>query len=234
MKYKCIIVDDEQPARKLLENYCSKLSELEHVGSFKSALDAAPILREQSIDILFLDIQMPNISGIDFLKTLKNLTTKVVLTTAYRDYAVEGYDLDAIDYLLKPIEFHRFLRAIDKIKDVYPKSNNLQIQETSPDLIIKSNKKLYKISPSDILYIKSENEYIKYNTLNHGNLMVHGALKDISNMLKKHGNFIRIHRSYVINMIHISYIEGNRIAIGQQFFPVSETYKNDFLKAWKN
>ncbi len=118
MKYNCIIIDDEQQGRRLLENYCNKIDDLVVVGSYKSAIHAFEGMRTNDIDIIFLDIQMPELSGIDFLKSLKRNKAKVILTTAYREYALEGFELDAIDYLLKPIGFSRFLRAIEKVKEI--------------------------------------------------------------------------------------------------------------------
>ncbi|WP_299109087.1 LytTR family DNA-binding domain-containing protein [uncultured Tenacibaculum sp.] len=233
MEFKCIIVDDEQPARKLLENYCSKIKSLHVVGCYKSGLDALSVLQEKEIDILFLDIQMPDISGIDFLKSLKLHKTKVVFTTAYRDYALEGFELDAVDYLLKPIEFHRFLRAIEKVKEVHQKKEKREVKDVEGSLIIRSGKKQYRVPTSEILYIKSESEYVKYVTQNHGNLMVHGALKEVMNSLSNSNNFLRIHRSYIVNMTHITYVEGGRVRINGEFFPISETYRLDFLKTWK-
>lgn len=233
MEFKCIIVDDEQPARKLLENYCSKIKSLHLVGCYKSGLDALSVLQEKEIDILFLDIQMPDISGIDFLKSLKLHKTKVVFTTAYRDYALEGFELDAVDYLLKPIEFHRFLRAIEKVKEVHQKKEKLEVKDVEGSLIIRSGKKQYRVPTSEILYIKSESEYVKYVTQNHGNLMVHGALKEVMNSLSNNNKFLRIHRSYIVNMTHITYVEGSRVRINGEFFSISETYRLNFLKTWK-
>ena len=232
MVFNCIIIDDEQPARKLLENYCNKVNELNVVGSYKSALDAFEILKENTIDILFLDIQMPDISGVDFLKLLKPQHTKIIFTTAYRGFALEGFELNAVDYLLKPIEFHRFLRAIEKVKEVHKKKESVAVKDAEETLLIRSGKKQYRVPASEILYIKSESEYVNYVTQNHGKLLVHGALKDVLNDLSTK-TFHRIHRSYIVNLSHISYVEGSRVHINGELFPISETYKVDFLKVWK-
>ncbi|WP_435261804.1 LytR/AlgR family response regulator transcription factor [Tenacibaculum sp. nBUS_03] len=233
---KCIIVDDEQPARKLLESYCKKIKDVKVIGTYKSGLDTLTILKEEQIDILFLDIQMPDISGIDFLKSLKLYHTKVVFTTAYRDYAFEGFELGTLDYLLKPIEFHRFVKTIEKIKDVQQKPQKLEIKDKGIEesLIIRSDKKQYRIQTSEILFVKSENEYVKYVTKNHGNLMVYGSLKKVINSFTNSEKLIRIHRSYIVNLAHISYVEGNRVCInGKHHIPVSETYRLSFFKTWK-
>ncbi|WP_420553499.1 LytR/AlgR family response regulator transcription factor [Tenacibaculum aiptasiae] len=234
MVFNCVIIDDEQPARRLLENYCTKIKGMQVVGSYKSPLEALDTLNENRIDILFLDIQMPDISGIDFIKLLKPNHTKVIFTTAYRDYALEGFELNAIDYLLKPIEFHRFVRAVEKVKELYQKREVVETnsQTTDETLLIRSGKKQYRVPIAEILYIKSESEYVKYVTQNHGKLLVHGALKDVLNDLSA-TTFYRIHRSYIVNLSHITYVEGSRVHIKGELFPISETYKLDFLKVWK-
>ena len=230
---KCIIIDDEQPARRLLENYCSKMDTLEVFGSYKSAIEALPILNNQTIDILFLDIQMPDLTGIDFLKSIKTNYAKVVFTTAYREYALEGFELDAIDYLVKPIEFPRFLRAVEKVKEVHQKRQELEVKDIEETLIIRADKKQYRLPLSEIMYIKSENEYVNYVTKNHGNLLVHGALKDVMATLSGQSDFFRIHRSHIVNLSHITYVEGSRVRINGAFFPISESYRVDFFKVWK-
>ena len=232
MTYKCIIIDDEQPARKLLENYCNKLGQMEVLGSFKSALDALPILNEQPVDILFLDIQMPEISGLDFLRILKNQHLKVILTTAYRDYALEGFELDVIDYLLKPIAFFRFVKAIDKVKQIASVHKPSSFSEQHQMLTIKSGKKTYRIPKDEILYIKSENEYLKYFTKQRGNILVYGAIKNAVTDLAQYSEFFRVHRSYIINIRAIDYVEGHRICIGQTFITISEGYRQTFFEAW--
>lgn len=230
---KCIIIDDEQPARRLLENYCSKMDTLEVLGSYKSAIEALPILNNQTIDILFLDIQMPDLTGIDFLKSIKTNNAKVVFTTAYREYALEGFELDAIDYLVKPIEFPRFLRAVEKVKEVHQKRQELEVKDIEETLIIRADKKQYRLPLSEIMYIKSENEYVNYVTKNHGNLLVHGALKDVMATFSGQSDFFRIHRSYIVNLSHITYVEGSRVRINGAFFPISKSYRVDFFKVWK-
>ena len=219
MRYKCIIIDDEKPARMLIENYCDKIDFLEVVGSFKSPLNALPLFEKDKIDLVFLDIQMPDISGIDFLKTFQTQHAKVIFTTAYREYALEGYELDVIDYLLKPIPFHRFLKAINKVKESLSPApitsgtveNNVTSSKT---LQLRANKRIYRVPIDDILYIQSENEYVAYHTLSYGKLMIHGALKALENQLIQ-DSFLRIHRSYIINLTKIHYVEGNQVYLDQ-------------------
>lgn len=229
----CIIIDDEQPARRLLENYCSKIDALKVLGSYKSAIEALPVLQKQQIDIMFLDIQMPDLTGIDFLKSIKTYNAKVIFTTAYRKYALDGFELDAIDYLVKPIEFPRFLRAIEKVKEVHQKRQEIEVKDIKETLIIKAEKKQYRLPLSEIMYIKSENEYVNYVTKNHGNLLVHGALKDVATFLSDKPDFFRIHRSHIVNLSHITYVEGNRVRINGEFFSISETYRASFFEKWR-
>lgn len=230
MKIKCIIIDDEEPARRLIANYLSKLPDFEICGSFKSPLDALPLLSNDSIDLLFLDIRMPDISGLDFLKILSQ-RPQVIITTAYREFALEGFELEVLDYLVKPIEFSRFLKATNRILPKHTTTE--QSPETSSKSIkVKADRKVYNIKLSDILYIESNNEYVVYHTTSHGKLMVHEALKNIEKELASF-QFCRIHRSFIINLQHVAYTEGNQVAIRQQHLPISESYKKAFQDAWK-
>ncbi len=227
---KCIIIDDEKPARRLIENYCNRI-ELDVVGDFKSPLDALPLLENSTIDLIFLDIRMPEISGIDFLKTL-NHKPYIILTTAYREYALDAFELDVTDYLLKPIEFPRFLKAINKIqkKPVQVHQELKEPKNKNQFITVKSNKRLYKVPFEDILYIQSDNEYITFVTQSHGKLMVHGALKNIEKELPS--SFWRIHRSFIINSLHIKYVEGNRVLIQDSPLTISESYRKAFFEHW--
>lgn len=233
MMLNVIIIDDEQPARKLIEGYVAKIDFLELLGSFKSALDAISILKKEQVDIMFLDIRMPEISGLDFLETLHK-TPEVILTTAYREYALEGYEFDVADYLLKPIEFSRFLKAINKVekknKSILPVENNIQ-KEQIKHIYLKQKNKQYKIALPNILFIKAENEYVDYYLKNNKKILVHGTLKHLEDELL-FSKFTRIHRSYIVNLDAIDYIEGNRIVIGNQKIPVSETYKKILIDKW--
>lgn len=228
---KCIIIDDEEPARLLLNEYCLKIEGIEVLGMYKSPLKAISTLENNAIDILLLDINMPDISGIDFLKTL-NQTPKVILTTAYREYAIEGFNLEVVDYLLKPIEFFRFIKAINKAKQLISFSKS---QKESQNLIgsiqLKSNKKLYNIDFKNIIFIKSNSEYLMYYTQSHGNLIVYGTMKSAIEKLPE-SHFFRIHRSYIINRSFIQYTEGNQIILQEKKLPLGEKFKEHFIKWW--
>lgn len=233
MKYNIIIVDDEQPARKLLESYVSKISYLNLLGSFKSPIDALAILKIQKVDILLLDIRMPEISGLDFLKTIDNSSLSVILTTAYREYALDGYEHNITDYLLKPIEFSRFLKAINKV-DTTIKNNNFEISNESPSeyIHLKNNKRTYRLSTDSILFIEGENEYVNYYINNGKKLLIYGTLKSIEEKLSDL-QFCRIHRSYIINLNAIDFVEGNIVVINDKKIPISSSYKKAFFQKWK-
>lgn len=230
--YKCIIIDDEEPARLLLQDYCNKTNWLQVTGMYKSPLECIDKV-ELEADILFLDINMPDISGIDFLKLLSH-KPHVILTTAYRDYAITGFDLEVVDYLLKPIAFPRFLQAVNRIKNLKTEqqvSNNTNTEENNLHFV-KSEKKIYRLKHHEIISIKSLNEYLLYNTLQHGNLIVYGTMKDVEKSLPSN-RFCRIHRSYIVNLNHIEYTEGNQVYIAGAYLPISDGYKLEFNKQWE-
>lgn len=230
--YKCIIIDDEEMARLLLKDYCAKINDLEVIGCYKSPLAATEELSKEELDILFIDINMPDILGTDFLKSLPNMPN-VVLTTAYRDYAVEAFEIEVIDYLLKPIEFHRFLKAVNKVKQtiIAQNSESKKVINPLPESIqIRANKKTYKIHLKDIFFIKSHSEYVVYYTSSFGKLMVYGTMKSVEKALPS--CFIRIHRSYIVNINLIDYIEGNQIIVKDERLPLGETYREHFMNNW--
>lgn len=229
--FKCMIIDDDEPARLLLNDYCSKIDDLEVQAMYKSPLKALPTLENGNIDILLLDINMPDISGIDFLKTLYH-PPKVIFTTAYREYAVEGFDLEAVDYLLKPIEFFRFVKAINKARQLLtPTLSNKKHKDLAGNIQLKCSKKLYRIDLKDIIFIKSHSEYVMYHTLSHGKLMVYGTMKSVISSLPT-SHFLRIHRSYIVNRSFIEYVEANQVVLNNERLPLGEHYKNSFMKAW--
>lgn len=230
-KLNVVIVDDEQPARKLLENYVSKIEHLHLLGSFKNPLDTLTLLREQTVNILFLDIRMPEISGLDFLKTLKT-PPAIILTTAYREYALDGYEHNVVDYLLKPIEFNRFVKGINKIKSYHPPQGYGSMRVTDIQSVfvnLKYNKRMHRVPIKSILYIKGENEYAKYCLEDKRNLLVYGALKNIEEELSVF-RFYRIHRSYIVNLDMIDFIEGDTIVVKGYKLPIGKTYKYSFFR----
>jgi len=236
MKIKCLVVDDEPLAIRLIEKHIAKIDNLEVVATCNTALKAFEILNLQKIDLMFIDIKMPNITGIEFLKNLKN-PPKTILTTAYRDYAIEGYDLGVVDYLLKPITFERFLKAVDKFLSETAKSE-VKSKESIPDdfILVKSGIKNYKINMNDIVYIESLKDYIKINMIGDKNITSKYKIGDIQQELNE-DNFLRIHRSFIINTCKITAFTMNEIEVSNIEIPIGASYKEDvllYLKTLKN
>jgi two-component system LytT family response regulator len=230
MKIRCLAIDDEPLAVKKIAGYIQKVPFLELVAECRSAAEAMSIMDTTDIQLLFIDINMPDISGMEFVKSL---TSKpyVVFTTAYSEYAVEGFQVDATDYLLKPITFSNFLKAANKVKNRIELSSNNQkesVQTTANHLFVKSEYKLTRIELDDIKYIESQHEYIKIHLANSTAVSTQLSLKSIEEQLPP-GRFMRIHRSYIVNLAKISIIERNRIVFdGKTYIPVSDQYKEKF------
>jgi DNA-binding LytR/AlgR family response regulator len=228
MNIRCIIIDDEPLSQDILEKFILEIERLEIAGIFDDALEASVFLRDHKVDLIFLDINMPRLSGIQFFKSLEN-PPSVIFTTAYPEFAVEGFDLDAVDYLLKPFPFERFLKAVNK---AFEKLDNSHFISKEKILWLKSDKKLNKIFIQDILYIEAIGDYVKI-VLEEGNLVVHETLQGILSKLKTNG-FERIHRSYIIAMDKIAYVEGNRVGVGDTVLPVGQSYRDYFFRKIKH
>jgi|AntRauTorcE11898_2_1112593.scaffolds.fasta_scaffold24133_1 DNA-binding LytR/AlgR family response regulator len=222
---RCLIVDDEPAARDILEIYISDAPELTLAGVCKDALEARKTVKEKDVELLFLDINMPRLTGIEFIKSLKN-PPKVILTTAYSEYALEGYELDVIDYLLKPFSFERFLKAIDKAVGAVQPFNS-----DDSFISIKADGKLYRIGLDEILFAESQGDYISVHT-KEKKITYNQTLKDLCSQLPSH-LFSRVHRSYVVALSKIEYLEGNIVAIGTEKIPVGKAYKDEFLEKYK-
>ncbi|WP_339697271.1 LytTR family DNA-binding domain-containing protein [uncultured Marixanthomonas sp.] len=211
---KCIIIDDEELARTLLQTYVEKVPFLEFKGSFENPIEALSFIKKNTIDLLFLDIQMPEIKGTDFAELITKLETKTIFTTAYSEYALKGFELNALDYLLKPITFNRFLIAVEK----YP-TKEMDVNE---NIIIKSGYDLHKILPTDILYIESDSEYVHYYLENGKKLIANQSLSKLMVTLPK--VFLRVHRSYIVNGQKVSGLKGRKLLIKDVKIPVSDSY----------
>ncbi len=223
MTYKCIIVDDEELARELIESHLSQLDNFELIASCASAIEAHKVLQNKTIDLIFMDIEMPVLKGTDFIKNLK-IKPKVIFTTAYREYAIEGFELDAIDYLLKPIVFKRFFKSIEKFI-THKKQGD--IIEKSESIYIQIKKKNIKVILSDIIYIESLKDYIKIHLSNEKLILKHGITAFEQKLNKQ---FIRVHRSYVVNSEKITAYTKNDIELGRIEIPIGEFYKKDTLQ----
>ena len=227
---KCIIVDDEPLAIEILESYVSKIDQLEIAGTFRNAVSAFAFLQQNTVDLIFLDIQMPKLSGIDFLRTLKN-PPKVILTTAFRDYALDGFELEVVDYLLKPIPFERFLKAVAKVLHqpaaaaVTPKPD-----ATAADSFVyfKVDKKMIKTRMADILYIESIKDYVKVKTADK-EIITQQKISYLEESLPR-DLFLRIHRSFIVNVERIDAYSATDVEIGKHFVPIGRNYKNDVMK----
>ncbi|WP_299120697.1 LytTR family DNA-binding domain-containing protein [uncultured Winogradskyella sp.] len=223
--YKCLIIDDEELARELIETHLAQLDGFELIASCKSAIEASTILQQQTIDLMFLDIEMPVLKGIEFFKNLIQ-KPKVIFTTAYRDYALDGFELNAVDYLLKPITFGRFFKAIEKFLN----SENETIEVTLKDknvidkdyIYIRKDRKQIKIKFEDILYVESLKDYVKIHLLDEKHITKYS----ISAFQKQLDNrFIRVHRSYIVNQNKITAYTKHDIEIGKAEIPIGNNYK---------
>lgn len=219
MNLRCIIVDDEPLSHEVLEGYIAKYPDLTLQAAFFNALDALSFLSENRTDLIFLDINMPELSGIGMLKTLPE-PPSVIFTTAYPEYAVDGFDLNITDFLLKPFSFERFVQAVGKAVAGKP----LGSQDNESFLTIKSGKKHFRIPTREIIYLESAGDYVKIVTPS-GTYIAGEPLKGFESMLPS-GDFIRIHRSYLISIPHIGYIEGNRVFVAGHELPLGRQYKD--------
>lgn len=233
---KCVIIDDEPLAVELLQDFVKKIDSLELINSFNNAIDAVSFINQNNIDLVFLDIQMPHFSGIDFLNTIEKKPL-VIFTTAYSDYAVEGFNLGAVDYLVKPIPFHRFLKAVVRAQQVLqPAAATQAITENtnSPEIdqdfmFVRAEYENVKLNFADILFIEGLKDYVKiYTTDNKFTLTLISLIK-LENLLSSKG-FARIHRSYIINIKHVKSIQKNKVLISDKRVPISESYKSTFFE----
>ncbi len=231
MKLKCLIVDDEPPAHKILENYIGKLNSLTLVGNCYNAIEALNFLHEKAVDLVFLDINMPELSGLEMLKTLNNPPT-VILTTAYSEFALEGYEYGVSDYLLKPIRFDRFLKAINrvvKIREQKAPVESSMKEEVQEDLsfFVKADGIQHKVFHREINYIESQGNFVQLH-LDRSKLLTAETLSNMNSKLNIHG-FLRVHKSYIINVKKVTGIEGNRLLIGDNKVPIGNSYKQVVL-----
>ena len=234
MKTRCLIVDDEPLAVRLIEKHIAQIESLEVVATCNSALKAFEILNKENIDLLFIDIKMPNMTGIEFLKNIQN-APKTILTTAYRDYAVESYELDIVDYLLKPITFTRFFKAVEKYfretEDNKPTIHATDTKDAHAYILVKESNKNHKVIIKDIVYIESIKDYIKIHLADKVITTKH-KIGSIENELSD-ASFLRVHRSFIINTDKLTAFSNHEIEIGKHTIPIGASYKErvvSFLK----
>lgn len=234
---KCVIIDDEPLAVELIKEFVSKIESLELINTFNNAIDAIAMINTSNVDLIFLDIEMPHFSGIDFLNAIDKKPL-IIFTTAYSDYAVEGFNLGAVDYLVKPIPFHRFLKSVMRAQQLFLTQNTTQntsapkvvAPELEPDfMFVRSEYENVKINFSDILFIEGLKDYVKIYTNDNKYTLTLISLIKLENTLSNKG-FARIHRSYIINIKYVKSIQKNKVLIADKRIPISESYKNTFFE----
>ncbi len=225
---KCVIIDDEQPARMLLTEYVKKTPFLELIGEFKSPIDFMSTLPGMEIDLIFLDIQMPGLTGLEFIRTL-NKRPHIILTTAYSEYALESYELDVEDYLMKPISFERFFKAVSKILQ-RPTSLTHQVASLAPEtsLIVKADGQTHRIFTKDILYIEGLKEYVTIHTPDKKIITLESLKKLIEEL--PGSDFIRVHKSFIVNLKKVSSHSTHDLTIEAKKIPIGSSYRDDVLK----
>ncbi len=237
---RCVIIDDEPLALGIIKSYCEDIGALNIVGTFTNALEAIPLLSDTNVDLVFLDIEMPQINGIDFIKTLDHKPL-FVFTTAYSQYALEGFEINAVDYLVKPIPFPRFVKAVNRAKEIYElkRANKepsvLQVKESLATsgveefVFVKSDYGTVKIKLSDIRYIQGLKDYLKIHVFEEKPILTLMTFKDIQSKLPEN-QFLRVHRSYIVNIRSINSIQRSKVIIDNIRIPIGDSYKTDFLK----
>lgn len=246
MILRCLLVDDEPPALEVIESYIDMVDGLEVVGKCHNAVQAFSRLQETSVDLMFLDIKMPKLLGTDFLRSLRQ-PPKVIFTTAYRDYALDGYELDVVDYLLKPISFERFLRAVSKVmkSEPLPTGSGSTTPLTVPPvekataqavantfLYFRSDRKMVKVFTRDILYVESLKDYVKIVTANAKPLLVKQSISSLEAMLPE-SNFVRIHRSFIVAVDKITAYTPTHVDIAGQELPVGRLHQKEVNRVLK-
>jgi DNA-binding LytR/AlgR family response regulator len=227
-------VDDEPMARDVIRRYIQKIPTLKLAGEFGNAIEATVFLQEQSVDMIFLDIKMPQLSGTEFVRSLRTIP-KIIFTTAHKEYAFEGFELDVVDYLLKPIRFDRFLRAVNK---AFPQKTqeiethglivNEEVRPATSFIYLRVDRKMIKVLLDDILYIESDKDYVKVFT-EKGFIITRQTIASVEAMLSE-SQFIRIHRSYIVSLNKLKSFTAETVEIGNKELPIGKLYRNNFLK----
>ena len=229
MKMRCLLIDDEPPALQILQSHIDQISGLEIVGKCSNAVEAIDLLHRKTVDVMFLDIKMPKIIGTEFLRNLSH-PPKVIFVTAYREFAVEGFELDAVDYLVKPVSFERFLKAIDRLRrsSGYEGVREHKVYKPNPEAFIylKIDRVRQKIFIEDILYIESWKDYVQIHFINGKNLLIKQTISAIENLLSDH-MFLRVHRSYMVSVNKISGYNSTSLRLGATEIPIGRLYKQN-------
>lgn len=226
----CIIIEDQAPAQRILENYISSIPDLEIIGVFRDVKSASGIISNQSkVDVIFIDIHLPGISGIEFVRRLPDKNPAIIFTTAFSDYAVESYELNAVDYLLKPFSRERFLKSIERLKEVLTEEKSTENQS----ILIKSGKETQRALTRNIFYIQSDMDYTEVNTKS-GKILSNERLWKWEQALSTH-NFIRVHKSFIIHLGHVKRCTRKEIEmVDGSVIPIGRAYKKQFLQKMEN
>ena len=227
---KCLIVEDEPLAAEVLTDYISQVPFLATAGHCTDALKALDFLRNQMVDVMFLDLHLPGVKGFEFLKTLTN-RPQVIITTAYHQYALDGYEHDVVDYLVKPIEFSRFLSAVNKLSTKKEEEKNLNRESLRPYLFVYADKKQVKIFPDEIIYVESEKDYLKI-VLKEKSIVIRQTMREFEKQLLSN-SFIRIHRSFLVNSNAITAYDSMHVEAGGKPIPIGRQYRDDVLNKLK-
>lgn len=233
MTIKCLVIDDEYPARILMKEYIGQLTHLNLLGAFANPVKALDFLQDQPVDLIFLDIQMPELSGLEFINALKT-RPMFILTTAYPDYALEGYKLDVVDYLLKPFQFDRFYQSVSKAKELLmlrSQANKNPESATSDEknhIVVKADRKIYRVLLEDIYFIQGLREYVTFHT-RQGKIISLDSLKRLEQTLPG-SLFMRVHKSYIINKLKVESLQGNCLVVNNLLIPFSKNLKSKILK----
>lgn len=230
---KYIIIDDEPLAHEITTEFCSMLPHVQLEKSCYNAMEAMQFLNEHTVDFMFLDINMPKLKGLDFLKTLSN-PPKTIITTAYKEYALEGFELNVVDYLLKPFSFDRLVKAVNKVSDTVStktvQKESIQPSQVNTRFFIKGDKKHHQIDLSDLLFIEAYGNYTKLFLIDEM-IISHEKISHYETMLNEN-NFLRVHKSFIVAIDKIKFIEGNRIIIHEHKIPIGQTYKSTVGKLY--
>ncbi len=242
MKLKLLIVDDEPLAHKVLETYCQKIDYVDIVGNCYDGISTLNFLNKQAVDAVLLDIQMPDLTGLELLETLKNDAPKIILTTAYAEYALQSFDYDqVVDYLQKPIRITRFIKALERLKKTllleteFRGNSPVRIEEksdlaTSEFISLKDNKIIYRIAFSDIRHIQSWGNYLKFFLKDDSVKIIRKTIKEVETELPAL-QFLRVHKSYIVNVNYVASIEGNQIKLHDQYIPIGKSYSVSVKKS---
>ena len=234
---RCLIIDDEPPAREIIRRYVQEIPTLQLMGECANAIQALTALQQHRVDLLFLDIRMPQLNGTDFIKTLKN-PPKVIFTTAFSEYALEGYELDVVDYLMKPIRFDRFLKAVNKAypltgpatKQVAP--TVMEEKKNESFVYFRADRKMVKVMLDDILYIESMKDYIKVNTV-HGVIITKQSISSVEAMLPEK-LFVRTHRSFIVSINKIKSFTNELVEVDKTDIPIGKLFRNGVMKVFSS